>query len=245
MHFFAPDKNFWGGHGIVAGQTSLGTGIAYAIKYQGLKGSCLCFMGDGAVNQGAYHEALNLAGLWELPIVYIIENNGYSMGTSQERSSAGEILAKRAEGYHIAWDICDGHDLNEVRQKTANAIARAHDECKPTILEIYTYRYRGHSVADPDKTYRTKDEIAEYKRTKDPINLYKEKLIKEGILNDEAFKEIDKAARSEAEEAAVFAEQSPYPPVEEITRDVYWEEDNPEHKVSQGRIFFEDPPIEG
>lgn len=244
MHFFAPDKNFWGGHGIVAGQTPLGAGIAYALKYQGKKGACLCFMGDGAVNQGAYHEALNLAGLWDLPVVYIIENNGYSMGTSQERSSAGEILAKRAEGYHIAWDICEGHEVEVVRQKTANAIARAHNECKPTILEIDTYRYRGHSVADPDQTYRTKDEIAEYQKTKDPINLYKAKLIKEGVLNEEEAKKIDKAARKEAEEAAQFAEQSPFPPVEDITRDVYWEEDNPEHKVSQGRIFFEDPHVE-
>ena len=168
MHFFAPDKNFWGGHGVVAGQTPLGLGIAFALKYQEIRGSCLCFMGDGAVNQGAYHESLNLAGLWDLPVIYIIENNKYSMGTSQERSSAGEILAKRAEGYQIAWDICDGHDLHEVREKTAQAIARAHNECKPTILEIDTYRYRGHSVADPDKTYRTKDEIAEYRRTKRP-----------------------------------------------------------------------------
>ena len=245
MHFFAPDKNFWGGHGIVAGQTPLGAGIAFALKYQGIKGSCLCFMGDGAVNQGAYHESLNLAGLWDLPVVYIIENNRYSMGTSQERSSAGEILAKRAEGYHIAWDICDGHDLEEVRQKSANAIARAHDECKPTILEIDTYRYRGHSVADPDKTYRTKDEIAEYQRTKDPINLYKAELIEAGVLDEETAKEIDKAARQEAEDAAQFAEESPFPSPEEITQDVYWEEDNPDQKASQGRIFFEDPPVQG
>lgn len=138
MHFYAPDKNFWGGHGIVAGQTPLGAGIAYAIKYQGLKGSCLCFMRDGAVNQGAYHEALNLAGLRELPIVYIIENNDHSMGTSLERSSAGEILAKRAEGYYIAWGICDGHDLNEVRQKTANAIARAPSASQPYLKLIPT-----------------------------------------------------------------------------------------------------------
>ncbi len=242
MHFFAPDKNFWGGHGVVAGQTPLGLGIAFALKYQEIRGSCLCFMGDGAVNQGAYHESLNLAGLWDLPVIYIIENNKYSMGTSQERSSAGEILAKRAEGYQIAWDICDGHDLHEVREKTAQAIARAHNECKPTILEIDTYRYRGHSVADPDKTYRTKDEIAEYRRTKDPINLYRQKLIDESILTEEEAGEIDVAARQEAEQAAQFAEHSPFPPVEEITRDVYWEEDNPGQKVSQGRIFFQDPP---
>lgn len=244
MHFFAPDKNFWGGHGIVAGQTPLAAGIAYALKYQGIKGSCLCFMGDGAVNQGAYHESLNLAGLWNLPVVYIIENNKYSMGTSQERSSAGEILAKRAEGYHIAWDICDGHDLYEVRNKTTEAIARAHDECKPTILEIDTYRYRGHSVADPDKTYRTKNEIAEYQRAKDPINLFRSKLTDEGLLDEVAYKEIDKVARQEADEAAKFADESPFPPAEEIIRNVYWEEDHPENKVSRGRIFFETPEVE-
>jgi len=241
MHYFAPEKRFWGGHGIVAGQTPLGAGIAFALKYQGLKGACLCFMGDGAVNQGAYHEALNMAGLWKVPVVFIIENNRYSMGTSQERSSAGDVLAKRAEGYKIAWDRCNGHDVYEVRQKTAEALARAHADGSPSVLEIDTYRYRGHSVADPDKTYRTKEEIAEYQRTKDPINLYKQQLIDDKIASEDELKELDKQARDEAENAAKFADESPFPPVEEITRDVYWELDNPDERQSQGRLIFESP----
>jgi len=241
MHYFAPDKRFWGGHGIVAGQTPLGAGIAFALKYKGIKGACLCFMGDGAVNQGAYHEALNMAGLWKVPVVFIIENNRYSMGTSQERSSAGELLAKRAEGYQIDWDLCDGHDVFEVRQKTAEALQRAHENGSPTVLEIDTYRYRGHSVADPDKTYRTKEEIAEYQRTKDPINLYKQRLLDEGVLTEEDAKAIDKQARDDAENAAKFADESPFPPVEEIIRDVYWELDNPDQRTSQGRLIFQGP----
>jgi pyruvate dehydrogenase E1 component alpha subunit len=132
MHFFAPDKRYWGGHGIVGGQIPLGTGLAFALKFKGLKGCCLAFMGDGAVNQGAVHEAYNLAALWNLPIVFIIENNKYSMGTSQARSSAGEPLAKRAEGYDMAWDMCNGNVLYEVREKAAIAIKRAHEESKPS-----------------------------------------------------------------------------------------------------------------
>ncbi len=242
MHLFAPDKNYWGGHGIVAGQTPLGLGMAYALKYQGKKGAAICFMGDGAVNQGAYHEALNLAGLWDIPVVYVIENNKYSMGTSQERSSAGEILARRAEGYGIEWDQCDGHDLYAVRQSVAKAIRRAHELSRPTVLEVDTYRYRGHSVADPDKTYRTKDEIAEYQKNKDPLSLFKNVLLKEGVLTEEVAKSIDKAARKEADNAAQFAEASPYPPASDIIKDVYWEEDNPENKTSEGTMFFELPP---
>ncbi len=238
MHFFSPKRRFWGGHGIVAGQTPLGAGIAFALKYREIKGCCLCFMGDGAVNQGVYHEALNLAALWSLPVVYIIENNRYSMGTSQERSSAGDSLAKRVEGYGIAWDRCDGHSLYEVREKTSKAISRAHQQTLPTLLEIDTYRYRGHSVSDPDQTYRTKDEIEEYRRTKDPINLFRKELLEEGAITEESAKDLDKGIRLEAEEAARFAEESPVLGREEILSDVYWEEDNPAEKVSQGRIFF-------
>src|SRR6478735_1613376 len=137
MHFFAPDKNYWGGHGIVGGQTPLGTGIAYGLKYNGHKGSCMCFMGDGAINQGAYHESLNLAGLFDLPVIFIIENNGYSMGTSQCRSSAFKnSLAYRADGYNIVWDIIHGWDLYEMRAKLQIAIDRAHNESRPTVIEV-------------------------------------------------------------------------------------------------------------
>ncbi|HKB89366.1 MAG TPA: pyruvate dehydrogenase (acetyl-transferring) E1 component subunit alpha [Opitutaceae bacterium] len=240
MHFFAPDKNYWGGHGIVGGQIPLGIGLAYGLKYKGLKGAAMAFMGDGAVNQGAVHESYNLAALWDLPAVVIIENNGYSMGTSQPRSSAGESLAKRAEGYGMAWDTVNGHDLYDVRDKVNIALERARNESKPTVLEIKTYRYRGHSVADPDQTYRTKEEIEEYRRTKDPITVFQNNLVAEGVLPDELIQAIDTAAREEADRSADFAEQSPYPTIEDITKDVYWEEDNRSEKTtSQGRIVFE------
>ncbi len=241
MHFFAPDKNYWGGHGIVGGQTPLGAGLAYALKYRGLKGCALCFMGDGAVNQGAVHEAFNLAQLWELPVIYIIENNGYSMGTSQVRSSAfNEYLAKRAEGYAMAWDVVNGNNLYSVRAATAEAIKRAHEESMPTLLEIITYRYRGHSMSDPDKTYREKKEVQEYKEKKDPITVFQKILLEEKVLTDELIQSIDKEAKQEAEDAASFADQSPFPPVESITEDIYWEEDNRSEKTnSQGTIIFE------
>ncbi len=241
MHFFAPDKNYWGGHGIVGGQTPLGAGIAYALKYRDLKGCCLCFMGDGAVNQGAFHEALNLAQLWQLPVVYIIENNGYSMGTSQSRSSAyDDYLAKRAEGYNMAWDVVNGNDVYSVRAVTAEAMKRAHEKSEPTLLEIITYRYRGHSMSDPDKTYRDKQEIQEYKEQKDPITLFQNTLLKEGVITEEQISSIDKDARKEAEDAATFADKSPFPPVESITEDIYWEEDNrTEETNSKGTIIFE------
>src|SRR6478735_7938055 len=137
MHFFAPDKNYWGGHGIVGGQTPLGTGIAYGLKYNGHKGSCMCFMGDGAVNQGVFYESLNMASLFDLPVIYIIENNQYSMGTSQCRSSAFKnSLAYRADGYNIVWDIIHGWDLYEMRAKLQIAIDRAHNESRPTVIEV-------------------------------------------------------------------------------------------------------------
>jgi pyruvate dehydrogenase E1 component alpha subunit len=237
MHFFDPSKNYWGGHGIVGGQVPLGTGIAYALKYRGLKGACMTFMGDGAVNQGAVHEAYNLAALWQLPVIFVIENNGYSMGTSQARSSAGE-LARRAEAYGMDWAVCEGHDVYEVRATMDRFLTEARERSKPAVVEIRTYRYRGHSVADPDNTYRSKAEIEEYKHTKDPIHLFHNALIAEGVLDEAAAAKIDEEARAEADVSANFAEASPFPTVEEISQDVYWEEDHPSEKKSQGRIFF-------
>ena len=239
MHFFDPSRNFWGGHGIVGGQVPLGAGIAFALKYRGISGACLTFMGDGAVNQGSVHETYNLAALWSLPVVFVIENNGYSMGTSQRRSSAGSGLAKRAEGYGMAWELCNGHDLYEVREKTDRLLQLARQKSQPAVLEIVTYRYRGHSVADPDSTYRTKEEIENYRRTKDPLSLIHETLLAEGVLTEDVAKEIDATARAEAERAAQFAEQSPFPTTEDIQKDVYWEADNPAQRKSQGQLFFE------
>ena len=238
MHYFAPDKNYWGGHGIVGGQIPLGTGLAYGVKYQGKKGSSMAFMGDGAVNQGAVHEAMNLAAIWDLPCVFVIENNRYSMGTSQLRSTAGPGLAERAAGYGINWAKCMGHDLYEVRETMHDCLELARNESKPSVVEIDTYRYRGHSVADPDKTYRTRDEIDEYRKNKDPIAVFQKELSEEGVLNEDLIKEIDTAAREEADTAADFAEASPFPTPADIQTDVYWEADNPDQRVSGGRLFF-------
>ncbi|MCB1066235.1 MAG: pyruvate dehydrogenase (acetyl-transferring) E1 component subunit alpha, partial [Verrucomicrobiae bacterium] len=197
--------------------------------------------GDGAVNQGAYHEALNLAELWDLPVIYVIENNGYSMGTSQKRSSAHSDmgLAARAEAYGMEWDRINGEDLYEVRARTQIAIDRAHNECRPTVLEIDTYRYKGHSVADANaEKYRTKEEIQKYMNEHDPLTLWKDQLIKEGVIAEDDYKAMMKAAGEEAEEAAHFANQSAYPDESEITQDVYWEVDNNTEAGKTGRHFF-------
>jgi len=241
MHFFAPDKNFWGGHGIVGGQTPLGLGFAYALKYKSTQGACLCFMGDGATNQGPFYESLNLASLWNLPVIYIIENNGYSMGTSESRHSAGEPLARRGEVFDVNWSVHHGHDLYEVRAAVHEALSLAREESKPSVLEITTYRYRGHSVADPDQTYRSKEEIEEYKKNKDPINLFRDQLLAEGCLSEEQAKQIDQSAKDEAEASAEFALASPYPDVSELMDDIYWETDNPSERKSLGSLFFEQP----
>ncbi len=241
MHFFAPDRNFWGGHGIVGGLTPLGVGLAYGVKYQGKKGSCLCYLGDGAVNQGAFHESLNLASLWDLPVIFIVENNGYSMGTSQARSSAHPEagLAARAEGYDMEWDQINGVCLYEIRAKTQEALERAHEESRPTLLEIFTYRHKGHSIADANADkYRTKEEIQKYMREHDPITNWKEVLIDEGLVTEEDYKKMMSEATEEANKAVAFAKDSPYPDVSEITDDVYWEVDNNTEAGRSGRHFF-------
>ena len=241
MHFFAPDKNFWGGHGIVAGQTPLGAGLAFALKYREIKGACLCYLGDGAVNQGTWHESLNIAELWDLPVVYIIENNGYSMGTSQQRSSAHpeEGLAARAEAYGMEWDQIDGENLYEIRAKTQVAIDRAHNDCRPTVLEIDTYRYKGHSVADANaEKYRTKEEIQKYMNEHDPLTLWKDQLVRENLITEDDYKAMQKEAGQEAEAAADFAKRSEFPDESEILDDVYWEVDNETEAGQTGRHFF-------
>ena len=240
MHFFAPDKNYWGGHGIVGGQTPLGIGIAYALKYKGLRGCCLCYLGDGAINQGPFHESLNLAALFKLPVIYVIENNGYSMGTSQKRSSAfKDTLAQRADAYDMAWDVFKGEDIYEVRAKTQQAIDRAHNESAPTLLEIQTYRYYGHSVADANaKKYRSAEEIEKYKTQHDPINLWKQVLMNEGVVTEAEVDEIDSQAKEEATHAVQFAEESPFPEEADMQRDVYWEVDNQPDAAKQGTYFF-------
>lgn len=240
MHFFAPDKNFWGGHGIVAGQTPLGLGLAYGLKYLEREGCCLCFLGDGAVNQGTFHESLNLAALWQIPVVYVIENNGYSMGTSQQRSSSFDTcLAQRADAYNIAWDLIDGSDLYEVRAKTHIAMERARKQQQPSLIEIETYRYYGHSIADANhKKYRTPEEIENYKQNHDPIAVFRRTLISEGVLTEDGAAALNQAAAEETAAAVKFADESPVPTLTDITTDVYWETDHHSPASQIGRHFF-------
>jgi pyruvate dehydrogenase E1 component alpha subunit len=240
MHFFAPDKRYWGGHGIVGGQTPLGAGIAYALKYKRIPGCCLCYLGDGAINQGPFHEALNLAALFQLPVVYIIENNGYSMGTSQKRSSAFKnSLAERAEVYGMEWDVFGGEDIYEIRARTQVALERARRDCRPSLLEIQTYRYYGHSVADANaKKYRAPEEIEEYKSKHDPLRIWGKRLTEEGVLDEAQAEEMDQKAKEEANAAVKFAEESSFPELDDIFTDVYWEVDNQTDAARHGTYFF-------
>ena len=243
MHFFAPDKNYWGGHGIVGGQTPLGLGLAYGLKYKGLKGAALCFLGDGAVNQGCFYESMNLAALFDLPVIYVIENNQYSMGTSLERSSViNQCLAQRGEAFCIDWTQANGEDVYEVRAVLQKAIERAHNESKPAVIEFDTYRYYGHSVADANHKggYRTKEEIEKYKGEHDPIELFKRRLIKEGVTTEEQCEAIDEEAKAEATAASVFAEESSLPSEASIFEDVYFEVDRQTEAGRTGKHFFND-----
>lgn len=242
MHYFAPDKHFWGGHGIVGGQVPLGLGLAFALKYKGIPGCALCFMGDGAVNQGVIGESFNLASLWNLPIVFIIENNQYSMGTSLERSSSiKNFLAERASGYDMEWDVSNGFHLYELRAKLHVAMERARKEMRPTVLEVETYRYYGHSVADANsKKYRTPEEIENYKTQHDPITLWKKELLAEKVITDSEIGTIDEGAKAEAAASVEFAEASPWPDPESIFTDIYSEVDHDSEAGRTGSHFFSD-----
>lgn len=235
MHFFAPDKHYWGGHGIVGGQVPLGLGLAFALKYKNIPGCALCFLGDGAVNQGPVSESLNLASLFNLPLVVIIENNGYSMGTSLARSSAIKTyLAERAEGFDMAWDTANGSNFYEMRAKLHHVMERARKESKPCILEVATYRYYGHSIADANaKKYRSAEEIETYKANHDPITLWQQQLLKEKVVTEASIEELDEAAKQEAAASVAFAEASPWPEPQSIFEDVYSE-------IGQGTYFFSD-----
>ncbi len=227
MHFFAPDKNYWGGHGIVAGQTPLGLGLGFALKYQEKDGCALVFLGDGATNQGVFHETLNLAALFDIPVVFIIENNGYSMGTSLERSSAMIDLEKRADAYGMASHSLKGDNIYEVRAGVDAAMQRAKKESKPTLLEIQTYRYYGHSIADANhKKYRSPEEIEEYKANHDPLRVWSAQLLSEEEITQEELDAIDKKMKDEMTAAVKFAKSSPAPTLESIYEDVYSEIDD-------------------
>ena len=219
MHMFSTEKNFWGGHGIVAAQVPIGTGIGFAFKYRSEPHLCMTYLGDGAVNQGQVYESFNMASLWQLPVIYIIENNEYAMGTSVKRSHSTTELYRRGEGFGIPGRQVDGMDVLAVREAGQEAVEYVRAGNGPMILELKTYRYRGHSMSDPAK-YRSKEEVADYKENKDPIETFKQKLIKENIAKEDEIKVIDKKVKDIAAKSAEFAKESPEPPEEELWTDV-------------------------
>ncbi|MBC8028822.1 MAG: pyruvate dehydrogenase (acetyl-transferring) E1 component subunit alpha [Pyrinomonadaceae bacterium] len=219
MHMFDREVNFLGGHGIVAGQIPLATGVAFATKYKGTDQVTLCFFGEAAVNQGAFHESLNMAQLWKLPCIYICENNQYGMGTSLKRAMSFQDIAEKARAYEIAAEFVDGMDVLAVREATQRAVERARKDYLPTLLEVRTYRFMGHSMSDPGN-YRTRAEIEQHQE-RDPIKLFAASLKEEGVLSDAEFKEIEAKVKEQVERAVQFAEDSPLPAAEELFTDVY------------------------
>jgi len=220
MHMFSREKNFFGGHGIVGAQVSIGTGIAFAQRYREDGGITLTYFGDGASNQGQVHESFNMAALWKLPVVYIIENNKYGMGTSIERSSAQKNLSELGAGLGIPGAEIDGMDVEAVRAAGEMAASHCRAGEGPYILEMQTYRYRGHSMSDPAK-YRTKEEVAKMREERDPISNLRDRMIEHMLLKEEELKAIDKEIREIVTEAADFAQNSPEPDPSELYTEVY------------------------
>ena len=218
MHMFSREKNFFGGHGIVGAQVPIGTGLAFSNKYRGGDRVCLTYFGDGAANQGQVYESFNMAKLWDLPVVYVIENNQYAMGTSVQRASSETHLHRRGTSFGIDGREADGMDVLAVRDAGREAVAKARAG-EPNILEMKTYRYRGHSMSDPAK-YRTRDEVNQVKETSDPIEHAKQLLLDAGWATEEQLKERDKSVRSVVNEAAEFSKASPEPDPSELWTDV-------------------------
>ena len=220
MHLFDRNVNFLGGHGIVGGHVPLATGVAFAIKYRGGDQVCVCFMGESVVNTGAFHEALNMAGLWKLPVVYIIENNRYGMGTALERASAIHDIYERGAAYNLARTQCDGQDVFAVQKTVREAVERARKDSLPTLLEARTYRFMGHSMSDAvSGTYRTKAELEEWQK-RDPIVLLRMHMQEKGELTEEALHKLDEEVKAIVQDAIDFAEKSPEPPPEALWEDV-------------------------
>ena len=220
MHMFSSEKKFYGGHGIVGAQVPIGTGLAFANKYRGNDNVCLTYFGDGAANQGQVYESFNMAELWKLPVVYVIENNQYAMGTSVARSSAVSDFSKRGASFGIPGVQVDGMDVEAVQQAGAEAFAHCRSGKGPIILEMKTYRYRGHSMSDPAK-YRSKEELTEMREKRDPIENFGKKLIERGVVNEEDLKQLDASVKAIVIAAAEFATESPEPGLAELYTDIY------------------------
>jgi pyruvate dehydrogenase E1 component alpha subunit len=219
MHMFDTKVNFLGGHAIVGGQIPLATGVAFATKYKNTDQVTLCFFGEAAVNQGAFHESLNMAQLWKLPCIFICENNQYGMGTSLDRAMSFQDISQKARAYEIASEFVDGMDVLAVRAATERAVARARKDYLPTLLEVRTYRFMGHSMSDPGN-YRTRAEIEKYQE-RDPVKLFSSSLKEKKILSDQDIEKLEKSVREEVEHSLRFAEESPLPAAEELYTDVY------------------------
>ncbi len=225
MHMFSKDHNFFGGHGIVGGQIPLGAGLAFADKYRDKNHVTLTYMGDGAVRQGSLHETFNLAMLWNLPVVFICENNGYAMGTSVERTANHSEIWKLGLGYEMPCAPVDGMDPAVVYSALQEAVDRARSGGGPTFLEIRTYRYKGHSMSDAQH-YRTKDEVAEYQKV-DPIIIVKKMIEKKKWLDSKGFEKIDSKVKSLVADCVKFGEDSPFPEAHELWQDIYVQNDYP------------------
>ena len=225
MHMFSKKYNFFGGHGIVGGQIPLGAGLAFADKYNGSDAVTLCFMGDGAVRQGSLHETFNLAMLWKLPVVFIVENNGYAMGTSVERTANHTEIWKLGLGYEMPSEPVDGMDPVAVTKAVEKAVKRARKGNGPTLLEAKTYRYEGHSMSDAQQ-YRTKDEVKEYQKI-DPINTTLEYIKKNNCASDKEIESINEEVKKTIADAVKYAEESPFPVIQDLYDSVYEQEDYP------------------
>jgi len=225
MHMFDKEVGFMGGHGIVGGQIPMGAGIAFAEKYNKTGKLCICYMGDGAVRQGALHEAFNMAMLWKLPVIFVVENNGYAMGTAVARSSNVTELHVIAEGYQMPNEPVNAMNVEDVHHAVARAAERARSGEGPTFLEFKTYRYKGHSMSDPAK-YRTKEEVEEY-RHRDTIEAVRHTILTNHMATEEQLAAIDERIKAQVQESVEFAENSPYPTPDELYKDVYVQGDYP------------------
>jgi pyruvate dehydrogenase E1 component alpha subunit len=223
MHLFDAELGFLGGHGIVGAHIPLATGMVFAAKYRETDQVAVCYFGEAAVNNGAFHEALNMAALWKLPCIYICENNRYGMGTALERASAIYDISERACSYDMANEVVDGQDVLVMHAAMERAVERARADKLPTLLEVRTYRFMGHSMSDPiHGHYRTREEV-EDQRKRDPIAVWSQRLIEEGIMDQAGVKALDKEIVDEVEDAYTFADEAPEPAMEELYSDVYKE----------------------
>jgi pyruvate dehydrogenase E1 component alpha subunit len=233
MHIFGADRNFMGGHGIVGGQVPLAAGMGWAIKYRGEDRVVLCFMGEAAVNQGAFHESLNMAAVWNLPVIYVVENNEYGMGTAFRRVSATRV-EERSSAYGIPSSVVNGQDVLETYRHFEDLVGQVRSGGGPRFVEVRTYRFRGHSMSDPvSGTYRSKEEVSERTEKEDPIKILRDRLFAANVLTQGDLESLDREARDRVEEAAAFADESPSPDPSDLYNHVYSQIN--EH----GRLFFD------